>query len=238
MRARGPESRRSARLAYGEFTVGAFLCVVVALSCVAVARHKAPYPLDERLLALIPHVSKNPGFELIARLGSAPAFVVGTLLAALVALRQHRSVALCCLLAPVITLAAVQLVAKPAVGRHLGGSLSFPSGHVAAATAIIAALAIATRGRWRLAVSVFGAAVALLVCVAVVSLGWHLPTDALAGLAAGAGGVVTIDGGRRVLGDAVHFRRAAFTRSNADVLTRAAGGLSKLRAGRRDSGRR
>lgn len=65
-----------------------------------------------------------------------------------------------------------------------GGHLSYPSGHAANAAAcllVIAALAGARRG-WTIAAHVLAAGVA----VAVVTLGYHWPTDALAGWGIGA----------------------------------------------------
>ncbi|MFC4907345.1 phosphatase PAP2 family protein [Actinomadura gamaensis] len=76
-----------------------------------------------------------------------------------------------------------------------GGYLSFPSGHAANSAAcltVAAALLHATR-RWRIAVHALIAAVA----VAVVALGYHWPTDALAGWGLG---VVLGAIGRAVIG--------------------------------------
>ncbi|MBO2456970.1 phosphatase PAP2 family protein [Actinomadura violacea] len=119
-------------------------------------------------------------------------WIVGSLagITALTAAWRHRSVPL--LLRAGVWLACTELVVRaaqvlfartaPLYGRDelfAAGHLSFPSGHAANAAAcllFIAAMAGARRG-WTIAAH----SLAGLVAVAVVALGYHWPTDALAG---------------------------------------------------------
>jgi hypothetical protein len=69
---------------------------------------------------------------------------------------------------------------QPALGEGIG-PVSFPSGHATAAMSMAVALVlVAPRGhRW--AAVVLGAGYALAVSVTVIVLGWHYPSDVLAG---------------------------------------------------------
>jgi membrane-associated phospholipid phosphatase len=83
---------------------------------------------------------------------------------------------------------------KPAVGRTLGGVYSYPSGSTVGAAALATAAVLAAPPRWRTATVVVAAVFSLWMTAAVVSLHWHYPTDALAGLAYGVGVVLLADG--------------------------------------------
>ncbi len=87
-----------------------------------------------------------------------------------------------------------ELVIKPWVGRTLGGGLSYPSGSTVGASALGTALVLAVPVRRRTVAVVAASAYALWMAVAVVSLQWHYPTDAAAGLAYGTGVVLLLDG--------------------------------------------
>lgn len=115
-----------------------------------------------------------------------------TALAALWAARRARSPWLLLatgawLLGTELLIRACQLAfgrTPPRTGQDLlfaDGFLSYPSGHAANAAACLMALTALTAAgrRWRAAAHTLAAAVA--VAVAVVTLGYHWPTDALAG---------------------------------------------------------
>ena len=93
-----------------------------------------------------------------------------------------------------------ELVIKPWVGRTLGGGFSYPSGSTVGASALGTALVLAVPVRRRTVAVVAASAYALWMAVAVVSLQWHYPTDAAAGLAYGTGVVLLLDGGCGVPG--------------------------------------
>ncbi len=89
-----------------------------------------------------------------------------------------------------------ELVGKPLVDRHMRQTLAFPSGHATDA-GVVAALLLVLVFRWAgfrsLALGMpFGAAVPLLVSIAVVGLGRHYATDAVAGVAVGIASVLTV----------------------------------------------
>jgi len=88
------------------------------------------------------------------------------------------------------------VVAKPIVGRRLGGGLAYPSGHAtgAAAVAVMALLLVARWGGPR-ALLWFGPVALLLpilMGLALVRFGWHYPTDVVGGTAMGAATVLAV----------------------------------------------
>ena len=102
--------------------------------------------------------------------------------------------ALSCLIAPIAAVLIVQTVAKPLVGRHFEGALSYPSGTVTAVAALAAAAFLVVPRFAKPLVAVTGAAVVVAVCAAVVVLRWHYTTDAFGGVCVGAGAVFAVDG--------------------------------------------
>jgi len=101
-----------------------------------------------------------------------------------------------CVAGPLLAIGLTELVGKPLVDRHLHQTLAFPSGHATDA-GVVAALALVLLFRWAglgpLAVGMpFGVAVPLLVSVAVVGLGRHYATDAVAGVAVGVASVLSV----------------------------------------------
>jgi len=103
---------------------------------------------------------------------------------------------------------AVQLVAKPLVGRHFEGSsgLSYPSGTVTAVAALAAGILLVAPRLAKPAVAALGGALVAAVCVAVVVLRWHYPTDALGGVCVGAGAVFALDGALHWFSEPNRFR--------------------------------
>ena len=121
--------------------------------------------------------------------------VLGTLLAAGLALRRDR-------LGPWPACAGhpwprllVELAIKPLVGRHFDGVLSYPSGNVTDVAAVATALALATctagSGPWSASSGLVATGA---MAVAVTGLRWHFPTDALGGAVFGVGIVLLVDG--------------------------------------------
>ena len=99
--------------------------------------------------------------------------------------------------------APTEWVGKPLVDRRIDGvHPTFPSGHVTAAAAIAALLFVATRRtattKCRLILAMVVWVIPAAVAVSVLRLGWHVATDALAGIGVGAGvvfgtlGVLTV----------------------------------------------
>ena len=169
------------------------MLLAVAVGALLVRLFPGTNPLDKWGFDLVASSSAAP-WRVIAALGSVPIVLAASLLGAVLARRDRRR-AVACLLGPALAGLLTEIILKPLSGRELGGSLCFPSGHVTGAGALVALGLLGTPRRWR-AVGL-GIAVAVLVAVmwAVVALGWHYPTDALAGAAVGAGSVLFVDAG-------------------------------------------
>ncbi len=136
-------------------------------------------------------------FQKAVDLGSPYLVLAVAVLLGAVALRRRDMVAVgICVAGPILAIGLTELVGKPLVARHMHQTLAFPSGHATDA-GVVAALALVLLFRWAgfgpLAVGIpFGAAVPLLVSVAVVGLGRHYATDAVAGVAVGVASVLTV----------------------------------------------
>jgi membrane-associated phospholipid phosphatase len=100
--------------------------------------------------------------------------------------RAHVIAALATVGAAAVTTQLLKIVlAHPRVQPILGGGISpvsFPSGHATAAMSMAVALVLVVPRRLRTAAVIGGAGYALAVSVAVIVLGWHYPSDVLAGL--------------------------------------------------------
>src|SRR5262249_46450390 len=109
--------------------------------------------------------------------------------------RRYRGAALLALSVPAAAVITERLL-KPLVGRTALGFLSFPSGHatgtfaLATAIAVLLAGAPALPGAVRLAAVVIAFAVASVAAAAMIALGFHYFTDAVAGAAVGSGTVL------------------------------------------------
>jgi membrane-associated phospholipid phosphatase len=172
---------------------GAVLVGVTGVGGLWFALRPASGVFDRWLLDLV-GASRSRWFIDVTNLHHPWVVVLGAVVAAAVTFPRDRPRSLACLLGPPLALLVCELVVKPLVGRTLGGSLSYPSGSTAGAAALAVAAVLATPARWRPFTAVIGAAYAVWMAVAVVALGWHYPTDALAGLAFGVGVVLVTDG--------------------------------------------
>ena len=179
----------------GELAAGSALLAAAALAGAYLVHRPWPDRVDTAGFALIPADPSSRIYRDIAEAGSLRALVVGALLAALVAVWRDRTRAVACLVGPALAVLVTERIAKPLVGRHLAaiGANSYPSGTVTAATAIAVALLVAMprRPRMLLVLPLVGAVAA--VCVAVVAMRWHYPTDAAGGVLVGAGSVLALD---------------------------------------------
>jgi membrane-associated phospholipid phosphatase len=80
------------------------------------------------------------------------------------------------------------------VALRLGGTLSYPSGHVTTATAMFAVLVLAAPAGWRWLVGVLAGCATVLVVVAVVATREHYLTDAVGAVILVIGTVLLVDG--------------------------------------------
>lgn len=96
---------------------------------------------------------------------------------------------------------------------------AFPSGHATAAMTLAIALVVVMPARLRLPAAVLGAGLALGVSFSIVSLGWHLPSDAVGGFLLATGWALVLLAGLRVAGS-IYPERSG--RSRVATTTRAA----------------
>lgn len=131
------------------------------------------------------------------RLGDMPTIVGMTVALVLACLlwRRYRGAALLAISIPAAAMITERLL-KPLVGRTLLGFLSFPSGHATGTFALATAITVLLAGApgipraVRFAIEVIAFAVAASVAAAMIALGFHYFTDAVAGAAVGTGTVL------------------------------------------------
>jgi len=183
-----------------ELTVGGLLVLAVIGAGLFFKVRPGATVLDRWALAAIPAVHHSGLLLVVTRLGSPFVVVVAAVAGFLATWRRNRPRALALLVGPVLAVAVCDWVLKPAVGRTFEDVVSFPSGTVTAVAAVATVGLLATPDRWRSLVAALGGTVTVLACVSVVALRWHFPTDAVAGLAAGAGVVLLSDCAARAMG--------------------------------------
>jgi hypothetical protein len=176
-----------------EILAGGVLALVMVIGGLYLAVWPGPGLIDRVVLDVV-HVHKSAAFIEVTRLRYPLVVVIGVVILAAITVRRDRARALACLVGPPLALVTCELVAKPLVGRTLGGALSYPSGTAVAAAALSTAVILVTPARWRVVTGVVVGAYTLWVTLAVIALQWHLPTDALAGVSYGVGVVLVADG--------------------------------------------
>ena len=197
-----PTVLRSSRTAL----VATLLCAAGLVATVLAVRFLAPVQARDVLAfdsfrRLDGPTSSGP-LRLIASVGDPLLYVVLGLTAAAVAwARGRQRIALAI---PVLLLAtgATTQVLKVVLDEGTLKPGSFPSGHATAALPLALCAALAAPARLRPAVIAAGAGLAAAVSYAIVSLGWHSPSDILGGFLVaatltGAAGVVLLRGEER-----------------------------------------
>lgn len=197
-----PPSRLETRRRFGdhaealtEVLLGCFLLGAATLAGFVFVHRPWPNRVDAIGFRLLPADLSSRWAADVAHLGSATVLFAGAaVLCVAAAVSRNWMRALSCLIAPIAALLIVQTVAKPLVGRHFEGTLSYPSGTVTAVAALAAAAFLVVPRFAKPLVAMAGGAVVVAVCAAVVVLRWHYPTDALGGVCVGAGAVFAVDG--------------------------------------------
>jgi membrane-associated phospholipid phosphatase len=179
--------------------VGLVLVAAVAVSGLYLRARPGPTPFDRWGLAAIPAVHHSWLVLAVTRLGSPFVVVAAAVAGFLATVRRNRPRAAALLVGPVLAVAACDWIAKPVVGRTFDGVVSFPSGTVTAIAAVATVALLGAPDAWRPVVAALGGTVTVMAVVSVVALRWHYPTDALAGLATGAGVVLVVDCAARAL---------------------------------------
>ena len=168
---------------------------VAAVAGLAFVHRPWPNRLDVLGYRLFPADGSSRWAHDAVHLGSLSALLIGVAAVFVVGFARDWVRAVACAVSPVIAVLVVQDLAKPLVGRHLGlnGPSSFPSGTVAAVSALATAAVLVVPMLVRPVLALIGVAATLAVCAAVIVLRWHYPTDALGGVAVGVGAVLTVD---------------------------------------------
>jgi undecaprenyl-diphosphatase len=151
--------------------------------------------VDARVKAILPGNAKV--LEKLAWPGGLRAIIGMTAVLVLVCLlrRRYRGAALVAISIPAAAVITEQLL-KPLIGRTALGFLSFPSGHATGTFALATAITVLLAGTpgipraVRLAAEVIAFTVAATVAAAMIALGFHYFTDAVAGAAVGTGTVL------------------------------------------------
>jgi membrane-associated phospholipid phosphatase len=86
-----------------------------------------------------------------------------------------------CLTSQLLKVAAAHPRYQPVLLHQLPDT-AFPSGHATAAMSLALAAALVAPSRWRLATAIVGGCFAVAVSLALMTQGWHFPSDVLAGL--------------------------------------------------------
>jgi len=177
--------------------LAAVMIVCAALGAAALgvryARTHTPGRLDRHLDDEIQRrVAGHSGLLLrvidLADPGSVIVFCA--LLCALFLLMNRSRLAVLAVLGPALAGGLVDLVLKPLFDRHLGSTLSFPSGHTAATTSLALVVIMAMIGpsrlpwpvvfRWLIALA--ATAAVPVIAIALVGGGYHYATDTFGGL--------------------------------------------------------
>ena len=177
-----------------ETVAGASLVLLAGLASLVFRRHPGPIFLDDWGLSLIHPAVGNSFYVRVTDLRSVPVLVAGSILAAVTVVGRDRLRALACLVGPGLSVVLVEWLLKPVIARRFAGVPTFPSGTTTVVASVATAWALAVPRRFAPMAMVIGAFLVGLECIAVTALQWHLPTDALGGVAVGVGVVLVVDG--------------------------------------------
>jgi undecaprenyl-diphosphatase len=160
---------------------------------VLVAGARTADPIDAWLIGVIHHAAGTRGVVARALVApTTPAFVYGVagLLTVLMLARRRWAVTVLVIITPAIAVLFTELVFKPLVDRHIGGQLSYPSGHTVSTFSVgLLGVLVASRTR-RVLCRVALAAVTVCFGAGLVAMNYHYPSDVLGGLCVATGFVV------------------------------------------------
>ena len=157
------------------------------------ARHSGTDPLDQWGFSVIRPNYRSATLNDFAQLGNPIAVACGALAAAAVSWGHDKLRAIACLVGPVLAGGLTEYALKPWFDPRIRG-LQFPSGHETGASALVMVTLLVLPGRWLWLAVPAAAALLIALGAALISLGWHTPSDVLAGMATGTGAVLFADG--------------------------------------------
>ncbi|HEY5272487.1 MAG TPA: phosphatase PAP2 family protein [Acidimicrobiales bacterium] len=177
-----------------ELLLGVTLLAGAALAGLLFAKRPGPNRVDAAGYFYVPSDPNSHLANDLVRLGSKPVLIVGVIVVFLVAIFRDWVRAFACAAAPIIAVEVVEHIAKPMVGREIGGgTFTYPSGTVAAIAALSTAVFLVAPRLTRPLVALAGVAAVTGTGVAVLVLRWHYPTDVVGGVWVGSGAVFAID---------------------------------------------
>ncbi len=183
-------NRRSVAL---RLLIAVALYALVAIGGVYFNSYPAPTSLDRLANRILPVDYSDHWLTYITYLGRPRVAIPCVLVCAVMAFLWDRRRAIACLVAPAAAIGITEYLAKPAVGRMYGGSLSYPSGHMTSVAALVAVFVLAVPPRWRRVALVLGAVVDVVVGVTLILLRWHYLTDVIAGLSVAVATTLVVD---------------------------------------------
>jgi len=173
---------------------GAGFLGAAALGGLLLARRPGPNRVDAAGYFYVP---SDPGSHLaneLVKIGSLPVLLAGVAAIFLLTIFRDWVRAFSCAAAPIVAVEVVEHIAKPMVGREIGGgSFTYPSGTITAVAALAAAVFVVSPRLVRPLSALAGALAVIGVGWAVLVLRWHYPTDVIGGLWVGSGAVFLID---------------------------------------------
>ncbi len=176
-----------------EIVAGLLLVGATALLGLVVASHSGSTAFDRWARSVVGG-HRLGSLRNVTELGSRGVLAAGTVVVAVLGARRGLRAAVACAVGPPVAAVLAETVVKPVVGRHLAGVLTFPSGTVVVIAALTVAAALATDGVARSVVLAAGLVATALAMVAVVTMNWHFPSDAVGGAAWGSGVVLLLHG--------------------------------------------
>ncbi len=196
---------------------GCALLAIAAIGGLYFAFFPAPIPPDRLVEWVLPNEANSHFLRWTVGRGLPRALELGAASSFVVALFWDRRRAVMCLAAPVLAIVITEYLMKPLVGRSTPSGvvvgLSYPSGHMTATAAVMAAVVLAVPPRWRRIALVIGAGVDASVAICLVLLRYHYATDVLGGAAVAIGITLLIDGALHLLPEPSAVR----TRSGVEV---------------------
>jgi membrane-associated phospholipid phosphatase len=177
-----------------ELLLGLAMLGAAAVAGLLFAKRPGPNRVDAAGYFYVPSDPNSHLANDLVRLGSKPVLIIGVIVVFLVAIFRDWVRAFACAAAPIIAVEVVEHIAKPMVGREIGGgSFTYPSGTVAAIAALSTACFLVAPRLTRPFVALAGVAAVTGTGLAVLVLRWHYPTDVAGGVWVGSGAVFLID---------------------------------------------